>query len=193
MQFGHLPLALSIATYDWSPETALFCIAMHWLPNADSLVVKAGLDKPAIKAANAFESALKGKNNRNNIDPADDPFWTENGGFHCTVTHSFLFAIVVAAFIAIFSTKYAIFAFVAISAHYLADIGSTVGLPLMWPLTRKKYTLALFEDTGWWGKSMFIGYYKQPMSWVLEGAVTLFFVYRLSVVYNWNLLPQLFS
>lgn len=189
MQFGHLPLALSISTYDWSPETAAFCIAMHWLPNADSLIVKTGLDKPAIKAANAFESFLTRKKSR--LDPAEDPFWTENGGFHCTVTHSFFFAVVVSALIALFSVKYAIFAFVAISTHYLADIGSTVGLPLMWPLTRKKYTLALFEDTGWWGKSMFVGYYKQPMSWVLEGVVTLFFLYRLSIVYGWNLVPEI--
>lgn len=152
MQVGHLPLALSIATYDWSPETAAFCVAMHWLPNADSLVVKAGLAKP---------------------------------DFHCSVTHSILFAVAASALIAIFSLKYALFALVAILAHYAADIGSTVGLPLLWPITKRKYTLALFQDTGWWGKEMFIGYYRQPMSWVLEGAVTLFFLYRLSVVYSW--------
>jgi hypothetical protein len=33
---------------------------------------------------------------------------------------------------------------------------------------------------------MLIGYYKQPMSWVLEGAVTIFFIYQLSVVYGWG-------
>lgn len=31
MQLGHIPLALSIATYDWSPKTAVFCLAMHFL------------------------------------------------------------------------------------------------------------------------------------------------------------------
>jgi hypothetical protein len=59
-----------------------------------------------------------------------------------------------------------------------------VGLPLLWPFTRKKFSLRLFKDTGWWGKDMFIGYYKQPMSWVLEGGVTVFFVYRLLEIYR---------
>ncbi|MBE0592257.1 MAG: metal-dependent hydrolase [Gemmatimonadales bacterium] len=122
---------------------------MHWLPNADSLVVKAGLAKPE---------------------------------FHCTVTHTFLFAVLVSAFVALFSPHYAIFAFVAIVAHFAADIGSTVGLPLFWPVYKKRLTLALFKDTGFWGWDMYIGYYKQPMAWILEGAVIAFFVYRLFVI-----------
>ena len=60
MQFGHIPLALAIATYDWNPKTAVFVVGMHFLPNADSLAVRAGLAKPE---------------------------------FHCTVTHSVLFAL----------------------------------------------------------------------------------------------------
>ncbi|RME01527.1 MAG: hypothetical protein D6814_01315 [Calditrichaeota bacterium] len=151
MQLGHLPVALSIATYDWNPKTAVFCIAMHWLPNVDSLISKAGL--------------------------ADE-------NFHCTVTHSITFAVAVSAAIAIFSPHYAIFALIAILAHYAADIGSTVGLPLLWPFTKRKFTLALFQDTGWWGKDMLIGYYRQPMSWVLEGSVTLFFLFRLYQIYG---------
>jgi hypothetical protein len=54
-----------------------------------------------------------------------------------------------------------------------------VGLPLLWPFYKKKLTIALFKDTGYWGKSMLVGYYKQPMSWVLEGGVTVFLFYRL--------------
>ncbi len=146
MQAGHLPLALAIATYDWNPRMAAFCIAMHWLPNADSLVERAGLAKP---------------------------------GFHCTVTHSILFAVVVAALIAPFSTHYALFGLIAILAHYAADIGSTVGLPLLWPFSKKKYTLALFKDTGSWGWEMFRGYYAQPLPWLLEGGVTAFLLFRL--------------
>jgi len=149
MQLGHLPLALSIATYDWNPKTIAFVVGMHWLPNADSLVVKAGMAKPE---------------------------------FHCTVTHTFLFAALVSAVVALFSPHYAIFAFVAIVAHFAADIGSTVGLPLFWPVYKKRLTLALFKDTGFWGWDMYIGYYKQPMAWILEGAVIAFFVYRLFVI-----------
>ena len=145
MQLGHLPVALSIATYDWNPRMIGFCIAMHWLPNVDSLIERVGWAKP---------------------------------GFHCTVTHTLWFAVVVSALVATVSPHYGLFALVAITSHYAADIGSTVGLPLFWPFYRKSLTLALFKDTGYWGKSMLVGYYKQPMAWVLEGAVTAFLVYR---------------
>ena len=146
MQFGHVPLALSIATYDWNPKTAVFCLGMHFLPNADSLVERAGLSGPK---------------------------------FHCTVTHTVAFAAVVSALIAVWSPHYAIFAFVAMMTHYGADLGSTVGLPLLWPFVKKRYTLALFKDTGYWGKEMYLGYYKQPVTWLLEGTVIAFFLYRL--------------
>jgi membrane-bound metal-dependent hydrolase YbcI (DUF457 family) len=150
MQLGHVPLALAIASYDWSPEMAIFSIGMHFFPNADSLVVKAGLAKPE---------------------------------FHCTVTHSFLFAVVVSGIVYLINPHYAPFAFVALITHYLADIGSTVGLPLLWPFSKKRYTMALFKDSGYWGWEMYTGYYKQPMAWVLEGAVFLFFGYRMLQVY----------
>lgn len=149
MQLGHVPLALSIATYDWSPKTAAFCLALHFLPNADTLVERMG--------------------------------WAKKG-FHCTVTHTFAFAVLVSALVAIVSPHYAVFAFVALMAHFAADLGSTVGLPLLWPFSGRKFTLALFRDTGSWGKSMYAGYYKQPATWLLEGAVVVFFVYRLAIV-----------
>lgn len=151
MQAGHIPLALSIATYDWNLEMAVFVLAMHFLPNGDSLVVRAGLAKPS---------------------------------FHCTATHSLFFALAVSALVAVFSTHYAVFAFAAIVAHYAADIGSTVGLPLLWPLSRRKFTLALWQDTGYWGRQMYIGYYRQPMAWVMEISVVVFLVYRLLTIYG---------
>jgi hypothetical protein len=184
MQFGHVALALSIATYDWSIGNAVFCLGMHYLPNVDSLIVKAGWDKKIIKGAIKLESSLGKKyaNKPAEENPQNDPFWVDCGGFHCTVTHSIFFAIAVSLIIALFSWHYAAFALVAILAHYAADIGSTVGLPLLWPFTRKKYTLALFRDTGWWGKDMFVGYYSQPVPWLLEGMVSIFLVYRLMII-----------
>jgi membrane-bound metal-dependent hydrolase YbcI (DUF457 family) len=151
MQVGHLPLALAIATYDWNPRTAAFVVGMHFLPNADSLVVRAGWARPS---------------------------------FHCTVTHSVFFALAASGLIALVSPHYALFALVAILAHYAADIGSTVGLPLLWPISKRKFTLALFQDTGYWGKEMYLGYYRQPMAWVLEGGVTAFLAYRLAQIYG---------
>lgn len=146
MQLGHVPLALAIATYDWNPKTVTLCLGMHFVPNLDALVERAG--------------------------------WAERG-FHCTVTHTVWFAVVVSCLVAIVSPHYAAFTFAAIMTHFLADIGSTVGLPLLWPFYPKKFTLALFRDSGSWGKDMYIGYYKQPMSWVLESGVVAFFVWRL--------------
>jgi membrane-bound metal-dependent hydrolase YbcI (DUF457 family) len=151
VQAGHIPLALSIATYDWNPRMATFVLAMHFLPNADSLIVRAGLAKPS---------------------------------FHCTLTHSLFFALAVSALVAVFSPHYAIFALVAIVAHYAADIGSSVGLPLLWPLSRRKFTLALWQDTGYWGRQMLVGYYRQPMAWVMEVSVVVFLVYRLLTLYG---------
>ena len=156
---------------------------MHWLPNVDSLVVKAGLDKHIIRAAIRFEALIHRKKKIQPMDKAmSDPFWVENGGFHCTVSHSILFAILVSMSIGLFSFHYAAFALVAILAHFAADIGSTVGLPILWPLTRRKYTLALFKDTGWWGKDMLLGFYRQPMPWILEGSAIAFFIFRISLI-----------
>lgn len=149
MQLGHVPLALSIATYDWSPKTIVLCLGMHFLPNADSLVVRAGFAKPE---------------------------------FHCTLTHSISFAVAVSAVVALVSPHYAVFSFAAIIAHFAADIGSTVGLPLLWPFYKKKFSLALWQDTGYWGREMYVGYYKQPISWLVEGAVVIFFFYRLYTI-----------
>ena len=49
----------------------------------------------------------------------------------------------------------------------------------LWPFVKRRYTLALFKDTGYWGKEMYLGYYKQPVTWLLEGTVIAFFLYRL--------------
>ncbi len=151
MQLGHLPLALSIASYDWSPRMAVFCVGMHFLPNVDSLVVKAGFAKPS---------------------------------FHCTVTHTIFFAAGLSGLIALWSPHYAAFAFVALMTHYLADIGSTVGIPLFLPFSKKRYTAMLFKDTGYWGMEMYTGYYAQPMAWVIEGAMILFFTWRMMQVFG---------
>lgn len=150
MQLGHIPLALSIASFNWSPRMAAFCLAMHYLPNADSLIQRVGWARP---------------------------------GFHCTVTHSLVFAGAVTAVVYLVAPPYAPYALIALLAHYAADVGSTVGLPLLWPFSKKRYTLSLFKDTGYWGWEMYRGYYRQPMSWVLEGGTLLFFGWRMLSVY----------
>ncbi|RMG61381.1 MAG: metal-dependent hydrolase [Calditrichaeota bacterium] len=185
MQLGHLAIALSIATYDWSVFNAAFCLGMHYLPNVDSVIAKADLDKPIIVQANRIEAWLRRKKWCCGAfaETDDESFWSSKGGFHCTVTHSLAFAVITALLIAPFSMHYAILAFLCLVTHYLADIGSTIGLPLLWPFSRRRFTLALFKDTGWWGMAMIVGYYKQPVAVVLECGVMLFLVYRMLQIF----------
>src|SRR3989454_11287725 len=46
MQFGHLGIALAIASLDPRPETFAVVTAAQFLPNADSLVIRAGWARP---------------------------------------------------------------------------------------------------------------------------------------------------
>src|SRR5205823_8837210 len=46
MQFGHLGIALAIASLDPRPETFLVVGAAQFLPNADSLIIRAGWARP---------------------------------------------------------------------------------------------------------------------------------------------------
>src|ERR1051326_9347130 len=47
MQFGHLGIALAIASLDPRPETFAVVGAAQFLPNADSLVIRAGWAQPS--------------------------------------------------------------------------------------------------------------------------------------------------
>ena len=46
MQFGHVGIALAIASLDPRPETFAVVGAAQFLPNADSLVIRAGWARP---------------------------------------------------------------------------------------------------------------------------------------------------
>lgn len=45
------------------------------------------------------------------------------------------------------------------------------GLPLLLPFSRRCFSLNLWKNTGYWGRAMYAGYYRQPWAWILEGAV----------------------
>lgn len=151
MQVGHVAVSLAIATYfNWNVPTALYSVVIHWLPNADALVIKAGWAK-------------------------DD--------FHCSITHTFLFAITLSGLIYIFSPYYGMLTFINLIVHMLADLPSDIGQRLFWPLSKRKFTLALWKDTGYWGWETIKGSYRQKWPWILESAVFLFLIYRLTVVY----------
>ena len=139
MQFGHLGIALAIASLDPRPETFLVVGAAQFLPNADSLIIRAGWAQP---------------------------------DFHGTWSHSLLCCGVVGAVaVALFGPWLGGLALASVVAHVLADLPTDTGLPLLLPLSRRRYSLNLWKNTGYWGRAMYVGYYRQRWAWILEGAV----------------------
>src|SRR6266699_2075037 len=59
-------------------------------------------------------------------------------------------------------------ALASIVAHVLADLPTDTGLPLLLPLSRRRFSLNLWKNTGYWGRAMYVGYYRQPWAWILE-------------------------
>jgi len=139
MQFGHLGIALAIASLDPRPETFAVVGASQFLPNADSLVIRAGWAKP---------------------------------DFHGTWSHSLLFCAAVGAVaIVVFGPSLGGLALTSIVSHVAADVPTDTGILLLLPFSRRRFSLNLWENTGYWGRSMYAGYYRQPWAWILEGAV----------------------
>ena len=62
-------------------------------------------------------------------------------------------------------------ALASVVAHVLADLPTDTGLPLLPPLSRRRFSLNLWRNTGYWGRAMYVGYYRQPWAWILEGTV----------------------
>ncbi len=139
MQFGHIGIALVVASLDPRPETFAVVGAAQFLPNADSLVIRAGWAKPP---------------------------------FHGTWSHSLLFCLVAGAVAALlFGPWLGALALASILAHVAADLPTDTGIPLLLPFSRRRFSLNLWKNTGYWGRSMYAGYYSQPWAWILEGAV----------------------
>jgi len=42
---------------------------------------------------------------------------------------------------------------------------------LLLPFSQRRFSLNLWKNTGYWGRAMYVGYYRQPWAWILEGAV----------------------
>ena len=139
MQFGHLGIALAIASIDPRPETFAIVGAAQFLPNADSLVIRAGFAGPE---------------------------------FHGTWSHSLAFCVLVGALTtALFGWWFGVLAFLSIILHVVADLPTDTGIPLLLPFSQRRFSFNLWRNTGYWGRSMYAGYYRQPWAWILEGAV----------------------
>jgi membrane-bound metal-dependent hydrolase YbcI (DUF457 family) len=99
------------------------------------------------------------------------PIWLKiaKDSFHCTWTHSLLFALVVGLILLPFNVGWAALCFFGILMHLLADLPSSVGLPLFLPWKRR-FTIKLWADTGHSGMVAFKGSYAQAWTWILEGS-----------------------
>ena len=77
----------------------------------------------------------------------------------------------------LFNPAWAMLAAVSMLIHFLADMPSSVGLPLLMPW-RKRFTLNLWADTGHSGWFAFRSTYEQAWTWLLEGGAFLFLLVR---------------
>lgn len=139
MQLGHVGIALLIASLDPRPEVFAVVGAAQFLPNADSLVIRAGWAKPE---------------------------------FHGTWSHSLVSCLGVALLAVIgFGPWLGCLAGLSLAAHLVADMPTDTGIPLLLPFSRRRFSLNLWTNSGYWGRAMYAGYYRQPWAWILEGAV----------------------
>lgn len=91
--------------------------------------------------------------------------------FHCTYSHTLFFAAVVGLAFGSINVSCAALAFVSLMLHFAADMGSSVGLPLLLPFSRRRFSLYLWADTGHSGWFTFTGSYRQAWPWLTEGAM----------------------
>jgi hypothetical protein len=91
--------------------------------------------------------------------------------FHCSYSHSLLFVAAVALAVWPFNASWAILASVSLLLHFVADSGSSVRLPLLLPLSKRRFSLYLWADTGHSGWFAFRSTYQQAWTWITEGGM----------------------
>lgn len=104
-----------------------------------------------------------------NLDVVPIWFGWARPSFHCTWSHSLAFAAAVTVLLLPLDVGWALLALASLLLHYLADLPSTVGLPLLLPFSRRKFSLRLWADTGAGGWASLRGTYEQSWTWILEG------------------------
>jgi len=91
--------------------------------------------------------------------------------FHCSYSHTLLFAALVGLALWPINASWAVLGMVSLLLHFVADSGSSVGLPLLLPFSRKRFSLYLWADTGHSGWFAFTSTYRQAWTWVTEGGM----------------------
>ena len=155
MQLGHIAVALAISSY--APELTGGEIDAFSLESIAVAMVAHWLP---------------------NLDVI--PIWLKwvKPSFHCTWSHSLIFVLLVGLLLLPISVYWAILAVVSLLIHFLADMPSSVGLPLLLPFSQRRFTLNLWADTGHSGWEAFRGSYVQSWTWILEGGAYLLLFVR---------------
>ncbi len=107
------------------------------------------------------------------------PIWMKiaKPSFHCTWSHSLILALIVGLILYFINPAWAMLGTVSLLIHFLADMPSSVGLPLLMPWKRR-FTINLWADTGHSGWVALKGTYMQAWTWLLEGGAFLFLFIR---------------
>lgn len=105
--------------------------------------------------------------------------------FHCTWSHSIIIGFLAGLIAFLINPGWGIIFWLSIFLHYLADMPSSVGLPLFLPFSQKRYTFNLWADTGYFGWVSFKGTYQQAWTWILEGGAYLVLLIRMYQLGVW--------
>lgn len=115
------------------------------------------------------------------------PIWLKiaKPSFHCTWSHSLLLALIVGLILLPIKPAWASLAVISLIVHFLADMPSSVGLPIFMPW-KKRFTFNLWADTGHSGLYALKTTYMQAWTWLLEGGAYLWLLIR---CYQLNVWP----
>lgn len=92
--------------------------------------------------------------------------------FHGTYSHSLVFIALVGLMAGlVLGPELGLLAGASMLAHVVADLPTDTGIPLLLPFSRRRFSFKLWTNTGYWGRAMYVGYYRQRWAWILEGAV----------------------
>jgi len=101
--------------------------------------------------------------------------------FHTGPTHSLVFSLFIGLVVSIFSLKYGFIAFLCSFTHLICDLPVNTGIDFLYPFKKRKVSLNLWKDTGFWERKSIIGYYKQKWAKILELLLFLLFIILLTL------------
>ncbi|GEM_PF-1160444 len=89
-------------------------------------------------------------------------------GFHSGPFHSISAAFFFSIPLIFYSRFYFALGFLSYLLHLLADLPTDKGIEIFWPFIKKRYSLPLWKETGFFGISSIKGYYRQKWPKIIE-------------------------